>query len=107
MKKFQLLILILTIVFFGCAHSQAPLEAMPLTGQAEEKKGGPSPEAGEKPVSTELFSVSSEDLDPVEGLNRVAGQYDLGHASKEYTYKSKSHERSDPLHERSHEEVSN
>ena len=53
-----------------------------------------------------LYSVSSEDFDSDESLNRVAGNYDTGLVAKEDTYKSKKNERVNPLRERSYDEVS-
>ena len=79
MTKNLVLFLILIIGLFSCVPSRA-----------EESK---------------LFSVNSEDLDPAESLNRVAGKYDAGRLSKDYIYKSKSHRSSDPLRGSSYEEV--
>ena len=53
-----------------------------------------------------LFSLSSEDLDPSESLNRISGEYESEYLPEDYLYKSKNHGHSDPLHGRSYEEVS-
>ena len=84
MKK--LFLFILTFVIFGCVCASA----------AEEKKL----------PAFEVYSVSSDDLNASDSLDRISGgKYETGYVSKEFTYKSNDHGRSDPLKSRSYDDV--
>lgn len=51
----------------------------------------PKAEEGAEAERRTLFSVSSDELDPTESLNRVSGEIDLGFAAPSQTYRSPGH----------------
>ncbi len=44
-----------------------------------------------KELKTDPFSVSTEDFDDADSLNRVAGIYDRGYSSPEQSFRAKDH----------------
>ena len=58
-------------------------------------------EEPKKPLKEDVFSVSTQDLDSSDSLNRIAGNYDTGYSSPEQSYKSKGQAGAGPFaHER-------
>ena len=58
-------------------------------------------EEPKKPLKEDVFSVSTQDLDSSDSLNRIAGNYDNGYSSPEQSYKPKEHAGAGPFaHER-------
>ena len=58
-------------------------------------------EEPKKPLKEDVFSVSTQDLDSSDSLNRIAGNYDTGYSSPEQSYKPKEHAGAGPFaHER-------
>ena len=56
-----------------------------------------SPGPGKKTLQEDVFSVSTEDLDLSESLNRVSGQIDTGYSSPEQSFHSKDHGQAGPF----------
>ena len=113
MRKKISFILFLSVGLLPCAflfaegNKQSESAVSCVLPKAELKSDEAQCSTGNKPASTEpLFSVSSDDLDPSESLNRVSGEYDADYLPKDSTYKSKNHGLSDPLHGRTYEDVS-
>ena len=50
-----------------------------------------------KPLKDGVFSVSTDDMNSSDSLNRVAGTYDKGFSSPEQSYKSKEHAGAGPF----------
>lgn len=44
-----------------------------------------------KPLRDTLFSVSSDELDPADSLNRISGKIDLGFTNPSQSYESPGH----------------
>ncbi len=49
------------------------------------------PQETKKNLKEDVFSVSSEDLNSSDSLNRVAGNYDTGYSSPEQSFHSADH----------------
>ncbi len=70
--------------FLVFAENLAPNETL----KALQKENKDAFSEKRKMLKEDVFSVSSEDLDPAESLNRVAGNRDRGYSSPEQSFKS-------------------
>ena len=50
-----------------------------------------------KSLKEDIFSVSTQDMDSSDSLNRIAGKYDTGFSSAEQSYVAKEHAGAGPL----------
>lgn len=92
--KFSFIILALNLLWVGCCAAATDESSAIFR---TDKKNTDSAEPIAESFSREMFSVSTDDMDPSESLNRIAGQIDNGYASKEQTYRSESHGSANPL----------
>ncbi len=75
MRTVRIAIFLILCTASACAESSVPQEL--LKPKTEEPK---------RSLREEMFSVSSEDLDSSESLNRVSGIIDRGYSSPEQSY---------------------